>query len=198
LSRAKRLPEVLTEEEWERLLKAPNSRTPTGLRNLCMMLLMLNTGLRVAEVLNLKVREVNWNTGKLLVKEGKGKKDRILWLGEEDLKMLAKWREKRWVQTENLFTTLKGSRLNDRYIRAMVKREAEAAGIEKDVHPHMLRHTFATDIYRDTKNIRLTQRVLGHSNLATTMIYTHIVDDEVEDAMRFFRRKDGVVLNKAS
>ena len=198
MSRNKRLPEVLTEDEWKALLGAPNPRTPTGLRNLCMMLLMLNTGLRVAEVLNLKVRDINWNTGKLMVREGKGKKDRTLWVGEDDLKVLCKWREKRWVQAENLFTTLKGGKLSDRYIRTMVKREGKAAGIEKDIHPHMLRHTFATDIYRDTKNIRLTQKVLGHADLATTMIYTHIVDDEIEDAMRCFRSRNGAAANKAS
>ena len=198
MSRVRRLPETLTEEERKALLKAPNPRTPTGLRNICIMLLMADAGLRVAEVLNLKVQDINWNTGKLIVREGKGKKDRILWIGDDVLKMLGKWREKRWVQTENLFTTLKGRKLSDRYIRTMVKREAKAGGIEKDVHPHMLRHTFATDIYRDTKNIRLTQKVLGHADLSTTMIYTHIVDDEIEDAMRCFRNRKGVAANKAS
>lgn len=186
--RARKLPEILTEEERKALLAQPNKRTPTGLRNVCMMTLMLNAGLRVAEVLNLKVNDINWNTGKLMVREGKGKKDRALWLSEDDMVLLGKWREKRSVHAELLFTTLRGDKLDDRYIRAMVKREAQAAGLEKDIHPHTLRHTFASDIYRETKNIRLTQKALGHSDLSTTMIYTHIVDEELEDAMKGFRR----------
>lgn len=186
--KAVRLPEILTEEECKALLSKPNKRTPTGLRNVCMMTLMVDAGLRVAEVINLKGNDINWNTGKLMVREGKGKKDRALWLSEDDLALLGKWREKRTIQAELLFTTLKGDKLDDRYIRAMVKREAQAAGIEKDIHPHTLRHTFASDIYRETKNIRLTQKALGHSDLSTTMIYTHVVDDELEEAMKGFRR----------
>ena len=68
----------------------------------------------------------------------------------------------------------------------MVKRRADKAGIVKDVHPHLLRHTFATEFYRQTKDIRLTQKMLGHADLSTTMIYTHIVDADAENAMREF------------
>ncbi len=186
MPKEKRMPEVLTEEERKALLKAPNPRTPTGLRNLCIMLLMLNAGLRVAEVQNLKVQDINWNVGKLFIRDFKKGKDRTLWIGENDLKVLSRWRERRPVQTALLFTTLKGSPLNDRYIRAMMKREAISGGIAKDVHPHMLRHTFAIDIYRETKNIKLTQKVLGHADLSTTMVYTDTLDDENEDDMRCF------------
>ena len=69
----------------------------------------------------------------------------------------------------------------------MVKRLAKKAGIAKDVHPHTLRHTFATDLFRQTKNLRLTQKALGHSQISSTMIYTHIVDDELEEALKTFR-----------
>ena len=69
----------------------------------------------------------------------------------------------------------------------MVKRMVARAGIEKDIHPHSLRHTFATDLYRKTKNLRITQKALGHSNIATTEIYTHIVDDELENALKSLR-----------
>jgi len=76
----------------------------------------------------------------------------------------------------------------------MVARLAVKAGIEKNVHPHTLRHTFATDLYRETTNIRLTQKALGHSNLATIQIYTHIVDEELEDAMKSFRQMTATVV----
>lgn len=185
--KARKLPEVLTAEEQEKLLAQPNPKCRTGLRNLCMIRLMLNVGLRASEVLNLRPQDIDWMSGKLMVREGKGKKDRTLWIGEEDLDLLRQWREKR-PGGEFLFTTLRGERLDDRYLRAMVKRLARKAGIAKDVHPHTLRHTFATDLYRETKNIRLTQKALGHADLSTTMIYTHIVDEELEEALKSFRK----------
>lgn len=185
--KARKLPEVLTAEEQEKLLAQPNPKCRTGLRNLCMIRLMLNVGLRASEVLNLRPQDIDWMSGKLMVREGKGKKDRTLWIGEEDLELLRKWREKR-PGGEFLFTTLQGERLDDRYLRAMVKRLARKAGIIKDVHPHTLRHTFATDLYRETKNIRLIQKALGHADLSTTMIYTHIVDEELEEALKSFRK----------
>ena len=186
--KARRLPEILTGEEQTRLLEQPNPECKTGLRNLCMIRIMLNIGLRASEVIFLKVKHIDWMSGKVYVRQGKGNKDRVLWLGEEDLELLRQWREVK-PESEYLFTTLKGDTLNDRYLRAMVKRLGEQAGISKDVHPHMLRHTFATDLYRETKDIRLVQKALGHSDLSTTMIYTHIVDEELEQALKFFRRQ---------
>jgi len=188
-SKAKRIPEVLTSDEIKALLAQPNPRYVTGLRNLCLMRVMLDAGLRASEVLKLTVFDITWQSGKLKVVEGKGKKDRILWLNEDCLILLQQWREKRPNQSNTLFTTLDGSPIDDRYLRRMVKRYGEKAAIAKDVHPHMLRHTFATDLYSQTKNIRMVQKALGHSDLATTMIYTHIVDDEMEAAMRSFRRE---------
>ncbi|MGE5483695.1 MAG: tyrosine-type recombinase/integrase [Ignavibacteriales bacterium] len=186
--RGRRLPEVLTDEERRALLSQPNPDCPTGLRNLCLLRLMLNAGLRAAEVLNVKTRDLNWNTGKLIVRQGKGKKDRVLWLGEDDLALLARWREGRRAQSDLLFTTLAGERLNDRYLRAMVKRYARKAGIPRDVHPHTLRHTFATDLYKDSHDILVVQKALGHAYVSTTSIYTHLVDDDVEDAMLSFAK----------
>jgi len=72
----------------------------------------------------------------------------------------------------------------------MVKRKAKQAGINKDIHPHTLRHSFATDLYRESKNLRLVQKALGHSSISTTEIYTHIIDEELEKEMKFFRSKE--------
>ena len=182
-----RIPETLTDQEQQRLLSQPTPRYTTGLRNLCMLRLMLDAGLRCSEVIKLRVKHIDWMSGKIALKNGKGAKDRTLWISEETLELLRRWKEKR-LAGEYLFTTLTGDPLNDRYIRTMVKRLAKKADIDKDIHPHTLRHTFATDLYRQTKNIRMVQKALGHSNLSTTMIYTHIVDDELEEAMKGFRR----------
>ena len=196
MSRRKKLPEVLTEEEQEKLLDQPNLRYPTSQRNFTMIKLMLDTGLRLSEATNLKWKHIDLMTGKLMVREGKGAKDRTLWTGEEVIQAIQEWKERQIKELEEreinkkpeyVFTTLKGTKIKNRYVRKMVKRTAEKAGINKDISPHTLRHTFATDLYRETGKIRMVQKALGHADLSTTMIYTHIVDDELEEAMKNFR-----------
>jgi len=196
--RPKKLPTVLTEDEQERLLRQPNPRYPTGERNRTLLNLMLNTGLRLAEVTALTWREVDLTTGKLMVRQGKGAKgDRTLWVAEADTNRLRRWRErqaKECGQCEHIFSTLEGKPLGHRYVQRMVARYAAKAGIEKNVSPHMLRHSFATDLYRETNKIRLVQKVLGRSDLSTTMIYTHIHDPEVEEALKSFRQPTAVAV----
>ncbi len=190
MARPKKLPEVLNDAERRTLLSAPRIQAPTGHRDLCLISLMLNAGLRASEVLNLHVGDIDWTSGQLMVRQGKGAKDRALWLNEPDLELLRSWRARRPVTSERLFITLKGTPVKDRDLREMVKRRARKAGISKDVHPHTLRHTFATDLYRVTKDIRLVQKTLGHADLSTTMIYTHLVDEDMAHAMRTFRSAD--------
>ena len=179
----RRLPEVLTRAEARALLATPNRYYPTGARDLCMIKLMLNSGLRASEVLNLTWQDVDLQTGKLVVRRGKGDKDRQVWVNESVLELMRAWRE-RSPHSRYCFPTLKGTRIYDAALREMVKRRGVKAGITKNVHPHMLRHTYATELYRETKDIRLVQKALGHAALSTTMIYTHIVDDDMETAMR--------------
>ena len=194
MAQGRRIPEVLSDDERQRLLEQPNPRYPTGERNLLLMQLMLDTGLRLSEAINLKWNDINLMTGQLKVRQGKGAKDRVLWIDErgETMNKLRSWRERQadaiTPNSEYVFTTLAGSQVSPRYVQQMVKRLAGKALISKDITPHTLRHTFATDLYRNTKNIRLVQKALGHSDLSTTMIYTHIVDDEMEEALKGFRR----------
>ena len=187
-----RIPEVLTASEQEALLAQPNPRYPTGMRNYVMLRLMLDTGLRLSEAVNLKWHDINLNTGKVMVRQGKGAKDRTLWIGDADLELLRAWRERQAKEVngnpEHVFTTLAGKPVSPRYVQQMVKRYAAKAGIQKSIHPHTLRHTFATDLYRETSKIRLVQKALGHANLSTTQIYTHIVDEELEKALKSFRQ----------
>lgn len=184
---SRKLPDTLNDKERTALLSQPNKKAPTGLRDLAMVKLMLNAGLRAAEVLNISAQDLDWTSGKLIIKHGKGKKDRIVWINEDDLEITRSWKE---IKPPNpfLFTTLQGKSINSRYLRAMVKRRAIKAGITKDVHPHLLRHTFATDLLKSTKNIRLVQKALGHASLSSTMIYTHIYDEELETALKSFRK----------
>ena len=164
-----------------------------GLRNKALVSVMLYAGLRASEALTLKVRDITWTgdeAGKVHVKEGKGKKDRILYLNAPSLELLKLWRNRRYDHTSKLlFTTRDGTLLATRWLRKMVATYAGRACIEKRVHPHTLRHTFATNLYRSSgHNLRVVQLALGHSSIQTTEIYTHIANDEVGEEMRKLRQ----------
>lgn len=196
--RQKKLPNVLNEDEQKRLLEQPNPRYVTGQRNHLLLKLMLDTGLRLSEATGLKWQNISLITGNLKVVEGKGAKDRILWLSEEDLELLKSWKqrqtEKAGKTLEYVFTAMSkgtlGNKLDNRYVQDMVKRCSKKAKIKKNVSPHTCRHTFASDLLRQTKNIRMVQKALGHNQLNTTMIYTHIIDDELENELKNFRKKE--------
>jgi integrase/recombinase XerD len=188
MKRAFKIPAVLEDQERAALLRKPNKRLESGIRNLSIITLMTDAGLRVSEVLNLRPADVNWISGRIHVHQGKGSQDRIVHINEDALELLRSFRERRSTRGAYLFASRNGRRLDDRYIRRMVKRYAKRAGIRKDVHPHTLRHSFATDLYRQTKNIRLVQKALGHADLSSTQIYTHILDAELETAMKTFRK----------
>jgi len=187
----RKLPKVLSDDERARFLSQFNRRYASPLRNLCMVRLMLDAGLRVGEVVALRPEHLDMMTCKLTVREGKGAKDRTLWVSDEVRNLIGDWLVRRPI-SEWLFCTRDGGQVDTRYLRAVVKRAARRAGVAEweKVSPHTLRHTCATDLYRETKNIRLVQEVLGHSNLGTTMIYTHLVNGEVEQALRTFRESE--------
>jgi integrase/recombinase XerD len=185
MTRSRRLPKVLTVAEQKALLAKFDKRYPSALRNLVAVRLMLECGLRCGEVVAVRPEHLDLDTCRLLIRQGKGGKDRVVWFNDDLRDLVQRWLDRRptsgW-----LLCTRHGTQVNTRYLRELVKRKAQAAGIaEADrVTPHVLRHTFATDLLRETKNIRLTQKALGHANLATTMIYTHVADDELEQALR--------------
>ncbi len=192
----RQIPVILTGEEQQSLLDQFNERYVTSHRNKVMFQLMLNTGLRVSEAVSLRWEDVNLTSGKLMVREGKGAKDRTLWIDESQLDELGEWKERQVEEMVKLpkwvFSTLRegnaGKKMSIQQVWKTLKTYADKAGIEKDISPHTLRHTFATDLYRETGKIRLVQKALGHADLSTTMIYTHIVDEELEGAMKSFRR----------
>jgi site-specific recombinase XerD len=189
MTHSDKLPKVLTDEETNALLEQPNRRYFSPHRDYLIMRLMLKAGLRAAEAVALKPEHVSLLHGKLMVREGKGAKDRTLWVGEKLLEELREWRERREAEAEEsdyLLPTRKGTMVATAHLRRSVKRYARDAEIDEvgRVSPHTLRHTFATRLYRETGNIRMVQKALGHSDLSTTMIYTHIVDEELEGAMK--------------
>lgn len=190
MSMSRKIPDILTIEEQKELLNQFNLRYITPQRNKTIISLILNTGLRLSEMASLKWKDVNLMTGQLKVVQGKGSKDRILYINDDVIDEVREWKERQfeeWGKSELVFTTRTLKQLDGKSVRKMVKTYTEKAGIEKNISPHNLRHTFASDLLRETKNIRIVQKALGHSDISTTQIYTHIVDDELESAMKNFR-----------
>ena len=182
----KQLPDILTDQEAKRLIEIPNKRYYTGLRNKALITLMINTGLRVSEVTKLKTNHVDLNSRSLKVVNGKGHKDRNLIIPEHTAELLKQWNKKR-SQGEYLFNTKEGKQLKVRYLQAMIKRYSYRAKIDKNIYPHTLRHTFATNFYRQTKDIETLRKLLGHSDISTTQIYITLANIDVENAMNNYR-----------
>jgi len=184
--RKNKLPVILEPEEAQNLLKQPSKRYPTGLRNKAMISLMLNCGLRLSEITNLKPGNLNLTKGKLRVESGKGEKDRDLAIPDYLTDLLDTWRNIR-PKSNYFFSTLKGRKLSDRYIQQMVTRYAQKAGLNKRISPHTLRHTYATQYYKQTKDIETLRRILGHSDISTTTIYITLANIDVENGMKSFK-----------
>ena len=181
--RVKKLPDILTGEEQERLLQQPNPDTSTGLRNLCIMQVILDTGITLSELLNLQPEDINLREGKLQVRKAEREKNRSIQIGEKSEALLRKYFASA-PHSKYVFCTLRGGQLNGRYIREMVKRYSVKAGVDKNIYPHSLRHTFAANLYRQTSDIRLVQKTLGHTDIATTTIYAYLAEKETSDTIK--------------
>ena len=145
---------------------------------------MADVGLRSCEVLALCIRDVNMQTCRIAIRESKHGASRMVWCAPELRDLIGAWLEIRPESSHDLlFVTASGRPVGRQSLYKTVTTAARRAKIDWSVSPHALRHTFATRLYRQTKDIRLVQKALGHANLSTTMIYTHVVDDDLQDAM---------------
>lgn len=173
------LPKALSEQDVERLLHAPDTSELLGLRDRAMLELMYATGLRVSELTALKLTDVGMNQGVVRVL-GKGNKERLVPLGEESLGWLHRYLEEARPQlmkgatAAEVFVTARRSGMTRQSFWYRVKHHALNAGIEKSISPHALRHSFATHLLNHGADLRVVQLLLGHSDLSTTQIYTHI------------------------
>lgn len=173
------LPESLTEDEVEQLLEQPDSEDALGLRDRTMLEVLYATGLRVSELINLRIEQLNLRQGVVRV-TGKGSKDRLVPMGDESISWIERYLgEARSVilagkQNDALFPTRRGNAMTRQAFWYMIKRYAGKAGIKKSLSPHTLRHAFATHLLNHGADLRVVQMLLGHSDLSTTQIYTHI------------------------
>jgi len=194
----RKLPRALGESEMLTLIEAPNPESLRGLRDRAMLSMMYAAGLRVSELVSLTVGDVDRARG-IVSALGKGKKRRLVPLGEVALDHLSAYLEARHTEqqarakragarspkvSELLFPSPRGGKLTRQAFWKIVGRTARGAGLRGHVHPHQLRHSFATHLLSGGADLRSVQTLLGHSNIATTEIYTHVSQDRVRQAYR--------------
>ncbi|MFY9260743.1 MAG: site-specific tyrosine recombinase XerD [Gallionella sp.] len=179
------LPKTLTEQDVERLLNAPDVQTPLGLRDRTMLEVLYATGLRVSELVNLHTRQVGMAQGVVQVM-GKGNKERLVPLGEEALDWLKRYAEQgRGVLlagriSDALFVTARGEAMTRQMFWYLIKKHAQRGGITLTLSPHTLRHAFATHLLNHGADLRVVQLLLGHTDIATTQIYTHVARERLK------------------
>ena len=173
--KGKYLPVVLTKDEVRDLLKA----TKLG-RNRLILQFIYSSGVRVSEAVNMKVEDINLKERMGKVKSGKGSKDRIIILSKGWCRLAKKYIDRKKVKTPFLFSKKNGKQLSADTVQRVVRKAAARAGIQKEVTPHTLRHSYATHLLEAGVNIRNIQELLGHSNLNTTQIYTHVSTEQLK------------------
>lgn len=194
---AERQLDLINQTELKRLIETPSGSGLRDLRDRAIMELLFSTGLRVSELSSLSRESIDFNKDEFSVK-GKGGKVRVVFLSDGAKEALLKYLENRtdlddamFVRTDRDCTkTSESLALTPRSIERMVKKCAIKAGISKKVTPHILRHTFATDLLQNGADIRSVQAMLGHANIATTQIYTHISDKQLREVHKKFHDKD--------
>ena len=181
-----RLPVALTEEEVTTLLKQPDVDKKLGLRDRALLETMYATGIRVSELINLKLKNLHEDL-KLVKVLGKGSKERLIPISEVALSWIKRYEKKvrdplllqKNKSSEFIFLNNRGEALTRQAVWQIIKRYCKMAGIEKDVTPHTLRHTFATHLLENGADLRVVQEILGHSDISTTQIYTNLTQKHI-------------------
>ena len=185
---ARELPKYLAAEEIERLLTAPDRAPEHGVRDAAILEVFYSCGLRISELAGLPVRDVLMEESSVRV-QGKGAKVRLVPLGRRALERVRAWlavRNGGKVLDSTLFLSSRGKRMSRNSVWAAVKRHARAANIQKNVTPHMLRHSFATHLLDHGADLRAVQEMLGHADISTTQIYTHVSVERLSKAHEEF------------
>ncbi len=183
---ARSLPKTLSEDDVDALLMAPDIGKPIGLRDRAMLGLLYASGLRVSELVNIRVDQINLNQGVIRV-VGKGDKERLIPMGEEAIEWIEQYLKearpeilKKHDITDALFPSRLGRAMSRQAFWQLIRRYAGAAGIKKALSPHVLRHAFATHLLNHGADLRVVQLLLGHNSLTTTQIYTHIAKERLK------------------
>jgi len=180
-----RLPDVLSPQEMNRLLEKPGLSNPAAVRDAAILELMYAAGLRVSELVNLTMNSINWQAGYVVVM-GKGRKERVVPVGRSAYDLLRRYVEEsrndliKGKSTNILFLNRSGRLFSRQGLWKLVKKYARLAGLEDKVHPHTFRHTFATHLLEGGADLRAVQVMLGHADISTTQIYTHVTRERLK------------------
>jgi integrase/recombinase XerD len=186
-----RLPDVMSREEMELLLAQPGAATPTDCRDSAMLELVYATGIRVSELIGLTVNSINWQVG-YLVAMGKGEKERIVPVGRAAYDRVKHYLEGarplllKGGESDYLFLNRSGKGITRQGFWKIVKKYAARAGLGKRVHPHTFRHSFASHLLEGGADLRSVQIMLGHADISTTQIYTHVTRERLKEIHRKF------------
>ena len=180
--RERRLPTILTKGDLDALIQSADEQTPQGIRNRAILELMYAAGVRLSEVVGLDLKNLDLSERTLLVR-GKGNKERMVLVGEPAEKALRRYLADARTQlsdgeSQALFLNRDGGRLSGRSMQQIVRRHALRAGLDVRVHPHLLRHSFATHLLDGGAELRVVQELLGHASASTTQIYTHVTEEQ--------------------
>lgn len=180
------LPDFLTLEEVDKLLAQPDEKDNLGMRNIAMLEILYATGLRVSELISLKINDINMERG-YIITFGKGSKERVIPLGRSAQKKIERYlEESRHILVkgrggDELFVNRFGEKMTRQGFWKIIKRYALLSGIKKDISPHTLRHSFATHLLERGADLRSVQQMLGHADISTTQIYTHVVRERLKE-----------------
>lgn len=188
--KAYQIKEVLKEEEMRKLIESIDGNDVYMMRNRAILELLYSTGMRNAELTNLKIKDVDFEEGEIMIRDGKGGKSRIVPLGDKAAIYLerylidGRWQLKGKNARDYIFLSSKHGKISEDGIRDLVKKCAELAGFKKRIHPHMIRHSCATHLIKRGAGLRHIQELLGHKNIETTTIYTKL---EITDLKKIHR-----------
>jgi integrase/recombinase XerD len=184
-----RLPDTVSPEEMNLILSQPGDQTPAALRDTAMLELLYATGLRVSELISLTMNSINWQVGFLIVM-GKGSKERVVPIGKTAYDCVRRYVDEarprllKSKTTEVLFLNRFGGALSRQGLWKIIVHYAQKAGLQKNVHPHTFRHSFASHLLEGGADLRAVQVMLGHADISTTQIYTHVTRERLKEIHR--------------
>lgn len=183
--KSKKLPRYFEYNELEELFKVPDTRTPNGQRDLLLLEMLYATGVRVGELISIKVADIDRSTKQILIL-GKGNKERFVTYGEYCEEALNNYLSDGYLrlntnQSEYLFLNQQGGELTERGVRYILNQLIHKTGIQKNISPHMIRHSFATHLLNEGCDLLTVQKLLGHESIKATQIYTHVTTDRLKE-----------------
>jgi len=174
------LPIFLTEDEVTKLIESPDAKELSGLRDRAILETFYSTGIRISELVGLNLENIDF-FGAVVKVSGKGKKQRLVPIGDKALRAIRDYSEQRKQQAPAAFLNKNGRRITDRGVRLVLDKYIQRTALRENISPHSLRHSFATHLLNRGADLRSVQELLGHANLSTTQIYTHLTTEKLKN-----------------